>query len=151
MHKAKLYLDTSVLSAYLDDRAPDRQRLTQQFWTERVADFQVFLSPLVLSEIAGTSDGARRDQLSDLANEFEVLPLTVEAITLADAYLAQGVFPAHYRSDALHVAVAVVHGCSYLGSWNFKHLVRVRTRREVNLINALRGYQPIEIVAPPEL
>ena len=151
MHKAKLYLDTSVLSAYFDDRAPDRQRLTQQFWSERLADFRAYLSPLVHSEISGTSNDTRRDQLFDLAGEFDILPLTVEAIALADAYLAQGIFPAHYRSDALHVAVAVVHGCGYLGSWNFKHLVRVRTRREVNLINALRGYQPIEIVAPPEL
>lgn len=36
-------------------------------------------------------------------------------------------------------------------SSNFRHLVRVQTRREVNLVNALRGYQPIEIAAPPEL
>ena len=151
MHKARLYLDTSVMSAYLDDRAPDRQRLTHQFWSERLSAFEVVISPLVVSEIAGTPDPARRKQLTELATDFEVIPMTAEATALAEAYLAQGVFPAHYRSDALHVAVAVIHGCSYLGSWNFKHLVRVRTRREVNLINALRGHQPIEIVAPPEL
>jgi len=151
MHKAKLYLDTSVMSAYFDDRAPDRQRLTQQFWFERLPEFEVVVSPLVISEIAGTPDSARRERLNELVSDLEVIPMTPEATALADAYLAQGVFPRHYRSDALHVAVAVVHGCSYLGSWNFKHLVRVRTRREVNLINALRGHQPIEIVAPPEL
>jgi len=36
-------------------------------------------------------------------------------------------------------------------SWNFHHLVKLRTRREVNLVNALKGYTPIEILAPPEL
>ena len=40
---------------------------------------------------------------------------------------------------------------AYLVSWNFSHLVKVQTRREVNLVNALEGYDPIEIVAPPEL
>ena len=38
-----------------------------------------------------------------------------------------------------------------LWRWNFSHLVKVRTRREVNLVNALEGYGPVEIVAPPEL
>ena len=27
----------------------------------------------------------------------------------------------------------------------------VNTRREVNLVNALKGYSPIEIIAPPEI
>ena len=59
--------------------------------------------------------------------------------------------PEKYTSDANHVAIAVVHGIGYLASWNFRHLVKVNTRREVNLVNALEGYNPIEIVAPPEL
>ena len=62
-----------------------------------------------------------------------------------------GIFPEKYTSDANHVAIAVVHGIGYLASWNFRHLVKVNTRREVNLVNALEGYNPIEIVAPPEL
>jgi hypothetical protein len=37
MTKPKVYLDTSVPSAYFDERAPDRQRLTQRFWVEIVA------------------------------------------------------------------------------------------------------------------
>jgi len=51
----------------------------------------------------------------------------------------------------LHVAIASVHRIPYLASWNFRHLVRVQTRREVSLLNTLRGYDSIEIVAPPEL
>lgn len=56
-----------------------------------------------------------------------------------------------YVADANHVAVAVTHGVGFLASWNFKHLVKVKTRREVNLVNSLNGYGVIEIVAPPEL
>ena len=47
--------------------------------------------------------------------------------------------------------VTSVFHVPYLASWNFRHLVRVRTRREVSLINVMHGYEPIEIVAPPEL
>ncbi len=66
-------------------------------------------------------------------------------------YIKRGIFPEKYTSDANHIAIAVVSGIDYFASWNFKHLVKVNTRREVNLVNALLGYQQIEIIAPPEL
>lgn len=66
-------------------------------------------------------------------------------------YVRRGVFSERTAGDAVHVAIAVTNGISYLASWNFKHLVRIATRREVNLVSSLNGYHPIEIVAPPEL
>lgn len=70
---------------------------------------------------------------------------------LAHAYIQEGVFSQRYLDDALHVALASVSRIPYLTSWNFAHLVKVRTRREVSLINTLQGYEAIEIIAPPEL
>ena len=70
---------------------------------------------------------------------------------MAGEYVRRGAFPEKYLSDANHIAIAVVNRVEYFVSWNFKHIVRVRTRRTVNLINTLRGYEVIEIVAPPEL
>jgi len=70
---------------------------------------------------------------------------------LAQEYVRRGIIPEKYISDANHVAVSVVNRIAYFASWNFAHLVKVNTRREVNLVNALMGYEPIEIVAPPEL
>ena len=67
------------------------------------------------------------------------------------AIQSRGIFPERYVADAQHVAIAVVHGLDYLCSWNFTHLVRVATRREVNLVSSLMGYGQVEIIAPPEL
>lgn len=53
--------------------------------------------------------------------------------------------------DALHLAIASVHGLDYLVSWNFKHIVNVRTRRLVNAVNVNNDLRPLEIVAPLEL
>ncbi len=72
-----------------------------------------------------------------------------EADGLAQESVPRGVFPAKYTSDANHLASAVVQGVSYFISWNFKHLVKVSTRRQVNLVNALQEYGLIEIIAPP--
>lgn len=149
--KPKVYLDTTVPSAYFDERAPDRQRLTRQFWTERLGDFTPVVSTIVLLEIHDTPDGKRREEMESLVNGFESLRLDARADDLAQEYVSRGIFPEKYAADASHVAVAVIHGVSYLVSWNFAHLVKVNTRREVNLVNALLGHQPIEIIVPPEL
>jgi predicted nucleic acid-binding protein len=146
-----VYIDTTVPSAYFDDRAPDRRQTTREFWSSRLPDFAGKISELVLAEIADTPDEDRRQQLTELVEGLEVLALSEEAQILADEYVARGVFPEKYTSDALHVAVASAAGVPNLVSWNFTHLVKLRTRREVNLVNALKGYMPIEILAPPEL
>ena len=109
------------------------------------------ISALVLGEINDTPDSDRRKDLERLVGDLPVLPLTAEAEVLAEEYIKRGAIPVKYREDALHVAIAVVHQIPLLASWNFTHLVNVKTRRLVNLVNALLGHGQIEIVSPPEL
>lgn len=151
MIKPKLYLDTSVPSAYFDARAPDRQQLTQQFWRDRLSAYDSWISDLVLEEIHRTPDDAARAQMLSLVSPLGVLAYAAECEDIVAAYLDKGVFGRKTLGDAIHVAIAVANGIGYLASWNFKHLVRVSTRREINLVNSLNGWGPIEIVAPPEL
>ena len=149
--KSKLYLDTSVFSAHVDSRTPERQELTHQFWIERLPAFETAISTLVLAEIADTPQQDQRQEMEKLVSGFSILEYNQVVEELAQIYVARGVFSAKYLTDALHVAFASVHHIPYLTSWNFRHMVKVRTRREVSLINTLNGYEPIEIVAPPEL
>ncbi|MXY83895.1 MAG: type II toxin-antitoxin system VapC family toxin [Gemmatimonadetes bacterium] len=147
----RVYLDTTVPSAYYDDRAPDRQRLTQEFWQGRCLEMDAVISTITLLEIRNTPNEDKRQKMENLVQNLTVLNFSNEADNLAQEYVRRGIFPGKFASDANHVAIAVVHGIGYLASWNFRHLVRVNTRREVSLVNALEGYNPIEIVAPPEL
>ena len=151
MKKAVVYLDTTVPSAYFDDRAPDRMRMTQAFWRNADSRFSMVLSEIVLAEIEATRNEKLRANMLGLVADIERIEVDQEAQILAQEYVDKKVFPERYFSDGLHVAVAVVHRIEYLVSWNFSHLVKVNTRREVNLINALKGYGSLEIVAPPEL
>jgi hypothetical protein len=149
--KPNLYLDTTVPSTYFDDRTPDRQRLTMEFWTRRLAYFDPTISTIVLLEIRDTPDADMRAEMQNLISGMRVLPFTKAADELAQEYVRRGIFPEKYVADANHVAIAVTNNIDYFASWNFAHLVKVNTRREINLVNSLLGYQPIEIVAPPEL
>ena len=147
----RAYLDASVPSAYCDERAPDRQRLTQEFWSGRLPDFEAVISDVVLQELEDTPVAEKRQILRALVDDFTVLHFDEEARTLSEEFVRRGIFPERYAADAQHVAIAAVNGVDYLCSWNFTHLVRVATRREVNLANSLMGYGQVEIIAPPEL
>lgn len=148
--KQTVYLDTSIISAYYDARNPERQKQTREFWG-KLKGYQVLTSALVLTEIGKLRDSTKKGKLLKLLEGAEELPVNEECQRLADEYLEKGIIPTKYRDDAVHIAVAVVHSADYLVSWNFEHIVKVKTRRMVGLIDAEKGYKPMEIIAPPEL
>jgi len=148
--KVKVYLDTSVISALFDSWNSQRQHLTQLFF-ENVDIFEVYTSEVVLAEIDNTRDPNLRAMLRDKAISFEILPLDDESKSLAEVYLKHKAIPADYSEDALHISMAVVNRIDYLLSWNFEHIVKIKTRKIVNMVNITLGYPDLEIVTPAEL
>jgi predicted nucleic acid-binding protein len=149
MSLKKVYLDTSVISALFDSRTPERKSLTKLMW-QNLKEYDVYISEIVMEEISLVSDELKTS-FTAAVDKFTILTLTDEIENLAMEYVKQGIFPQKYYDDALHVAFASVNRIDYLLSWNFKHLVKVKTRRLVALLNSLKEYQPVEIIAPPEL
>ena len=145
----KVYLDTSVISALFDERSPERKYLTEECWRE-LRDYKVYISTLVKEEIEAASKELRTEMI-DKIRDFEILEITDEVERLAEEYLSKGIFSEQYKDDAIHVAVAVVNNIDLLISWNFRHLVKIKTRRMVNLVNEVLSYPHIEIIAPPEI
>lgn len=149
MEKRKVYLDTSVISAYFDSRTPERQRLTREAWSS-IEACTVFISEIVINELKAAPEELRKQFLSAVKN-FTILKVNKEAETLAQGYIDHGIINKRYFDDALHVAIASVNMIQYLLSWNYKHLVNVKTRKLVALFNATKNYHSIEIITPPEL
>ena len=147
--KTDIYLDTTIVSALFDKRTPERMTQTKQFW-DHINDYHVFISELVVDEIMGASQSLR-DQMLEKISNFTVLPITDDAHFLADVYIKNEIFPEKYSDDALHTAITSVNKIGILLSWNFTHLVKVKTRRMVALINAIHNYNLVEIITPPEL
>ena len=79
------------------------------------------------------------------------MTITDEAKEVADQYVQAGLIPARYLPDALHLATAVVHSFDVVVSWNFEHMVKLKTRLGVNGLNKMLGYREIEIVSPQEV
>lgn len=148
--KLRVYLDTSVISACLDDRAPQRQAETRQFWVRR-EEFELCTSTIAQGELRRTGPEPLRRELLDLLANVVVYELTSDMRQLAALYVRQAVFTERMRRDALHVAAATLLHQDVLASWNFSHLVNRRRRALVAQMNADLGLRTPEILAPPEL
>jgi len=70
---------------------------------------------------------------------------------LGNQYVKQRIIPKKYLADALHIAIATVYNIPVLVSWNFEHMVKLKTKIEVNKINRENNYPQINIVSPMEV
>ncbi|TFG25360.1 MAG: PIN domain-containing protein [Promethearchaeota archaeon] len=150
MKKLKIYLDTSVYSAIFDSRDLIRQKQTEEFWNN-INDYEYYFSDINIEEIEGVSVSELKEKLKSLLKNGKKIETTTEVKELTKIYISEGIVPEKYENDALHIALTTVHSLDILISWNFKHLVKRKTRIGVNLINLKEGYKSIEILAPPEL
>ena len=145
--KQSLYLETSVIGAYLDNGEPFRRDLTIRWWEHEMPDYRAVISPLVNRELERVSEPHRSAYLN-LISTLEQVELTEGAAILADGYISRGIFHRKYIADALHVAIASVHKIDYLVTWNFGHLANVRRQARIKLFNTAAGFYVPMIVTP---
>jgi glycerol-3-phosphate responsive antiterminator len=137
-----------VPNAYFDEKNPYRQEITKQFWL-KLKEYDVFISDLVIREIEAIGNEALRKNLIDSVKGFGLLSTKGNDIRLlAERYVSEGIIPVKHIEDAVHIAVATVNSLDILVSWNFEHIVKLKTKRQVNAVNVLLGYNPIEIIEP---
>lgn len=148
--KMKVYLDTSIISALFDKRNPERKSLTEAFFRE-IENFETFVSEITHAEIERTLDTKLQSKMRDTISEFSLLPLTADVERITSEYIRHGAVPEGYPEDAYHIAIAVISEVDYLLSWNFKHIVRRKTRDIVRMVNTLNNLRQIEIMTPAEL
>lgn len=145
--KNTLYLETSVIGAYLDNGEPFRRDLTIRWWEHELADYQPYVSPLVVRELERTSE-PRRGSYLNLIRGLPQYEVTEEASILAEGYISRGIFHRKYLGDALHVALASVNKADMIVTWNFGYLANVHRQARVRLFNTMAGFFVPNIVTP---
>ncbi|MHA1143134.1 MAG: type II toxin-antitoxin system VapC family toxin [Candidatus Helarchaeota archaeon] len=148
-HKIKVYLDTSVISALFDQRNPERQALTREFF-DSLEKIEVYISEITLLEIDHIPNIELKKNINQIVKEFNVLELGKDTEELAQKYVEMGAVPKKFSEDAFHIAVAVMYEMDYLLSWNFKHIVKRKTKDIVRMVNTINGFRHIEIMTPAE-
>lgn len=150
MKKLKIFLDTSVYSAMFDERDLNRQRQTQDFWKD-IEEYVLYYADINIDEIDAIIEEELKKKLKALLKKGQRIEISEEVKNLTKKYINASLIPEKYENDSLLLALTSVHSLDILVSWNFKHLVKRKTRIGVNLINLKEGYKSIEILAPPEL
>ena len=153
MKKIKYYLDTTIFNFVFAEGETEKKDITIKLFRDLPLIAEgIYISDEVIREISRASE-PRRSQLEGLLRESSplLLEIDLESEKMADRYIEEGIIPERYRSDALHIAVAVINGIDAIVSWNFEHIVKLKTRVMVNGINRLHGYHEIEICSPEEV
>jgi predicted nucleic acid-binding protein len=153
--RAKVYLETTVVS-YLTAR-PSRnvivaghQQITHDWWSNRRGDFDLFVSEFVLEESRdGDADAAARRIA--LLREAQLLHVTEDAMRLGERLISAASIPTKAGTDALHIAMAAVHGMDYLLTWNCRHIANASMRGKIEAACRSMGYASSVLCTPEEL
>jgi predicted nucleic acid-binding protein len=155
MRKPTLYLETSVVS-YLVARPADnlviaaRQWHTQGWWNQHRRRFRIFVSRFVWDESSqGDAEMVRRRLR--VVKPLPWLPITNPVARLAAALVGKGPLPARAQVDAMHIALAAVHGIQFLATWNLTHINNPAMADELRAICQANDFHCPVICTPEEL
>jgi len=148
--KQKIYLETSVISAYFDFKKQDAERetATRTFWHDHLKEYDAFISETVIAELVKDTEHAA--QQTQLVKDVPTLAVTDEANKLAHHYLASSVIRPTKLADALHLAIATLNKIDFLASWNYRDLARPAQQRKIMDYNEAHGLYVPAIATPDE-
>jgi predicted nucleic acid-binding protein len=153
--KPTVYIETTILSYLTAWRSPElvmaaNQEATRNWWDGSRPGFDLFISQLVVAEAASGDAEAAQRRLAAI-DGLPALDISRQVEELAARLLAGAALPEKAKNDALHIAVAAVHGVEYLLTWNCTHIANAVMRPRIEAICRAAGYEPPIICTPLEL
>ena len=153
MKTPKIYLETTLFNFFFADDAPEKKQDTLKLFQEIQAGKHLpYTSTVVLEELR-KAPKEKFDKMFALISRYSMitLPATPEAQRLANIYIKENIIPAKYPSDALHIALATINDLDYIVSYNFKHIVKLKTIVMTESVNLRENYKRIGIFSPTEV
>ena len=150
MKKLRLYLETSVIS-YLDQ--PERGVLaddSHRLWEKiKAGEYEVFISNMAIDEINRCDENKRNTLFSYLAEiDYTLISINEYGLAIANRFVDFGILRRKSYIDCQHIAAAITSGCDVIVSWNFGHIVNLKTISGVKAVTALEGYADVLICTP---
>ena len=125
-----VYIETSVIG-YLTARSTKNLvvagniETTRDWWQNRRNDFVLYISQVVLDEVA-KGDAEIALKRLEILNGLLLVELNQAVRNLAAQFLIRSNLPPKASDDAVHIAAATVHGLDYLLTWNCKHITNAQ-------------------------
>lgn len=140
--KERVYIETSIIGAYFDDRE-DIASQAQQFWTRRwwneiSSRYEIVSSDAVVNELEHPNYPNSVKAL-EFISPIPKLPIENEIRQIVSIYIQNQLMPQDPIGDALHLAIASYHKCDYLLTWNCKHIANPNKFRQIRICNTSLG------------
>ena len=150
--KIRLYLETTVFNYYFDADRDGHEDTVRLFEAIGAGEYEGCTSEYAMIELRDAKDPKKSNMLT-LAEEYGIVVLDTndEIVRMANLYVQNGIIPAKYGFDALHVAVASVYELDCVLSFNYRHINKLKTKRMTEIINLLEGYKGVTICTPMEV
>lgn len=112
----------------------------------------MYLSTVTLEEVADCPEPKRSNLRKFLEQiTYTLLDITDEMERVANKIIDMGILTKKSYDDCQHIAAAVVAECDCIISWNFRHIVNIKTIHGIRAITNLTGYKAIDILSPTVL
>ncbi len=99
MRKLKLYLDTTIISFFYADDAPEKRDIKIEFLNNFEKSYDVSISNFVIAELANTTDKDLREKLLNVVKDLNIKIIEIrdedqdQIYLLANKYIEKGVIP----------------------------------------------------------
>ena len=148
-------IETTIVSYLVANPSRDllnagQQQATRDWWQLQRGKFRCITSDETFAEASrgdATQASLRLAALRDLPS----VPVTAEAEALAEEILGTGALPSRVRSDAVHLALAILVEADYLLTWNCRHLANAQILRRIEREAVRRGWNLPTVCTPLEL
>ena len=115
--KSSVYIETTIPSYLTAWRSPElvmaaNQEATRSWWETARPRFELFISDIVVQELCGGDPDAAKRRLA-VVEDLPELDMSVAVEQLAGRLLADAAIAENAKTDALHIALATVHGIDY--------------------------------------
>jgi predicted nucleic acid-binding protein len=150
-----VYIETSIIG-YLTARPSNNLILmanleaTREWWETRRDQFTLYISQVVLDEVA-RGDAEIATKRLEILRDFPLLEVSEAVQNLAAQFLGKSNLPPKAADDALHIAAATVYGLDYLLTWNCRHIANAQIQKKLAQISLDAGYELPTICTPYEL
>ena len=106
----------------------------------------------MINEISDCTEG-KLNILMDYLNqiEYHLIVTDEDTVGLAEKFIDFGILKQKSFDDCQHIASAILAGCDIIISWNFKHIVNIKTIKGIRAITHLESYKDIDIMNPSVL
>jgi predicted nucleic acid-binding protein len=155
MRKKRIYLDTSVISYLRQEDVPVQMAETHELWKIlEKGKYEVYISETVTAELMRCAE-PKRSELFALLSDIQYTEIAIEGnadiLAIAEEIDKLGILPPKAINDRRHIAAPIFSGCNIIVSWNFEHMVNVKTIDGVRMVCYANNTAPVDIYSPSVL